>query len=357
MKQSQLTEKEKKALYGLIRYPTLNDSGLSEKINVKLSTLTSIKRRLSNQKYFHKLTVPMLNRLGAELLAVIYTKFNPVIPLEERVKTTRKTIEVFDEIFFSVGAQDKGFSISLSKNYTNIGRINEIRTDTFGKVGLLEEKYPNEAIFPFENSYIHRFFDYSRVIRKFFDFEIEEDDDIKSKAEWFNDTKKVELTDKEINIYTALIERPDATTQQIGEKIGVSRHTVSRVKKKFFENSLLKQVIIPNLKKLGFEILAFYPIKFNPNKSPSIEDINVLDSPSTIFLARRQFETVIVSAYPTYQDYKEDKMHKIRFLKENDFISYTPLIGKYMFERMITIKDFDFAPIAKKILENRAIKT
>jgi DNA-binding MarR family transcriptional regulator len=356
VKQVQLTKKEEKVLYGLIRYPNLSDSDLSEKINVKLSTLTSIKRRLSEQKYFYKLTVPLLNRLGAELLAVIYTQFNPVIPLEERVKTTRKTIEVFDEIFFSVGAQDKGFSISLSKNYTNIGRINEIRTDTFGKVGLLEEKYPNEAIFPFENSHIHRFFDYSRVIKKFFDFEIE-DDDTKSKTEWFNDTKKIELTNKEINIYTALIEHPDATTQQIGEKIGVSRHTVARMKKKFFENGLLKQIIIPNLKKLGFEILAFYPIKFNPSKSPSIEDIDILDTSSTIFLARRQFETVIISAYPTYQDYKEDKMHKIRFLKENDFISYTPLIGKYMFERTIIIKDFDFAPIAKKILETKMVKT
>jgi len=313
VKQAQLTKKEKKVLYGLIRYPDLNDSNLSEKINVKLSTLTSIKRRLSEQKYFHKLTVPLLNRLGAELLAVIYTQFNPVIPLNERVMTTRKTIEVFDEIFFSVGEQDKGFSISLSKNYTNIGRINEIRTDTFGKVGLLEEKYPNEAIFPFENSQIHRFFDYSQVIKEFFEIE---SNDTKSKTGWFNDTKKVELTNKEMNVYTLLIKHPGATTQQIGEKIGISRHTVSRMKKKFFENGLLKQIIIPNLKKLGFEILAFYPIKFNPNKSPSIKDINVLDSPSTIFLARRQFETVIISAYPTYQDYKEDKMHKIRFLKE-----------------------------------------
>jgi len=58
-----------------------------------------------------------------------------------------------------------------------------------------------------------------------------------------------------------------------------------------------------------------------------------------------------VSAYQTYQEYKEDKMKKIRFLKENDFISYTPLVRKYMFERMVFMKNFVFHPIANKIIK------
>ena len=39
-------------------------------------------------------------------------------------------------------------------------------------------------------------------------------------------------------------------------------------------------------------------------------------------------------------------------LKENGFISYSPLVGKYMLEKMTVIKDFDFAPIAKKIISD-----
>ena len=155
-----LTKNEKKVLYGITRYPALNDSDLSAVMNVKLSTLTSIKRRLAHEGYFRSLMVPLVNRLDCELLAIIYMQFNPVIPLRERVETTKRTIEVFDEIFFSVGEEEKGFSMSLSQNYTNIGRINEIRTETFGKLGLLEKEYPHEVIFPFETSHIHRFFDF-----------------------------------------------------------------------------------------------------------------------------------------------------------------------------------------------------
>jgi len=168
VKQSTLTKNEEAVLYGLIKYPHLNDSELHDYINIKLSTLTSIKNRLIQQGYLRALLVPMLNRMGFELLATIYTEFNPVIPLEERISTTKQTIEVFDEIFFSVGEQEKGFSISLSKNYTAIGRINDIRTETFGEVGLLDKEYPHEVIFPFETSHITRFFDFSRALRSFF---------------------------------------------------------------------------------------------------------------------------------------------------------------------------------------------
>lgn len=343
-----LTKNEKRVLYGLVKYPDLNDRELSSKINVKLSTLTSIKSRLYDKKLYHKLMTPLLNKLGCELLAIIYTQFNPVIPLEERVKTTKKTIEVFEEIFYSIGEQEKGFSISLSKDYTTIGRINEIRTETFGKVGLLESEYPEEVIFPFDTSNIIRFFDFSRLLKKF--FSIENINDTTEKPKYFSKYKNKKISKREKKVFSAIVENPNATNQEIGEKVNLSRHTVSKMKKKFYKNHLLKKLTLPNLEKLGFEILAFYHIKFNPHRPPNNEEINYLDSFSTIFLARKKFEAVIISAYPTYDAYKKDKMNKIRFLKEKDIISYTPAVRKYRFKRMEVIKDFEFSPITKKIL-------
>ena len=349
MNRSELTKNEKKVLHGIVCYPFLNDSTLSKNTGVKLSTFTSIKRRLLDQNIYRPLTVPMLSRLGCELLAVIYTQFNPLIPLEDRVKTTKKTIEVFDEIVFSTGEQEKGFSISLSENYTTIGRINEIRTETFSKLGLLEKEYPNEVIFPFETSSIIRFFDFRRILGSNFQLQGCED---KNESTWFPNSTLFDLTDKEKKVYGLLVEHPNATATQIGDMIGLSRHTISRMKKKFFKHNLLRNIIIPDMRKIGFEILAFYHIQFNPGKAPDPEDINYLDTPSTIFLARRKFEMVLISAYPTYQDYKIDKMEKIRYLKENDFISYTPLVRKYEFDRIVFIKNFDFSAIAQKILKS-----
>ena len=211
------------------------------------------------------LIFPLLNRLGCELLAVIYMQFNPVIPLKQRMETTKRTIEVFDEIFFSVGEEEKGFSISLSQNYTNIGRINEIRTETFGKLGLLEKEYPHEVIFPFETSHIHRFFDFSPFLQN--SFKLDDSKKISTTPELFRKISSVEFSPKEKKVYSALVEHPTATTQQIGDLVNLSRHTVARMKKNFFEDGLLQTLILPNLKTLRVEILTFYSHQLQPQQS------------------------------------------------------------------------------------------
>ncbi len=347
-----LTKNEKKVLSGICAHPQITDSELSTLLQVKISTLTSIKRRLAAEGYYRSLIFPLPNRLGCELLAVIYMQFNPVIPLKQRMETTKRTIEVFDEIFYSVGEEEKGFSLSLSQNYTNIGRINEIRTETFGKLGLLEKEYPHEVIFPFETSHIHRFFDFSLFLQHL--FSLQESTTPSATPDLFRKTSVVEFTPKEKKVYTALVEHPTATTQQIGEIVNLSRHTVARMKKTFFENGLLQTFILPNLKKLGIEILTFSHISFNLNKAPSTQELSLLNTPSTIFFASRKFEAVLLSAYPTYQDYKEDEMSKIRYLKEHNLFSHPPFISTYMFERMEVIKDFDFSPLVRKILGNNS---
>lgn len=158
------------------------------------------------------------------------------------------------------------------------------------------------------------------------------------------------LTIKEKKVYSALVEHPTATTQQIGDQVGLSRHTVARMKNQFFDNGLLQLLTLPDLQKLGLDILTFYHISFNPNKSPSTTELSALDSPYTVFFASRKFESILLSAYPTYQQYKADEMNKIRYLKENNLFSLPPFISTYRFEHMALIKEFDFAPLVRKTL-------
>ena len=280
-----------KVYSGLISYPSINDSNLSKKIDIKLSTLTSIKRRFEQQDIFIQKKIPLLNRLGSEMLGVIHSEFNPIIPLKKRIEKAKESIEIYDEIFYSIGVQEKGFSISLSKNYTNISKINDIRRETFGKLGLLEKEYPTEIIFPFQTSNIIRFFQYDRALGLFYGLN---STNPKSDEQWFENHETISLTPKEQQVYATIIQYPQATTQIIGEKVGLSRHTIARLKKKFYQKHLIKDITIPNLPVLGFELLAFYHFRFNPGKYPSIEDIAEIDTPSTIFLARKRYETVMI---------------------------------------------------------------
>jgi len=350
MKKFELTNKEKLMLYGLVRHPGLTDKKLSEKLNLKHSTVTSIRHRLRKNKYFRTLKIPMLQNMGCEMLVAIYSSFSPLIPLEERVKITGETIEVFDEIFFSIGEQDKGFSLSLSRDYATIGRINDIRTQTFGGRGLLEDEYPNMVVFPFEISRIYRFFDFAPFLKSCFDIKLEKEE-MDYKADLW-EKHDVSFSDTEKKIYCMLTKYPELSDSNIGMKLGISRHTVSRIRRSFEQNDLMTEINLPNLKELGFEILSFFHIRFDPRSPPNMEnnEAALLIADSTIFMASRMFEAFIIFIHDDYDDYKKHRTRIMQILKENKWVAEDPLIRTYSLNELIFIKDFTFAPIAKKIL-------
>ena len=350
MKKFDLTSKEKLMLYGLVKYPTLTDKKLSDKLKIKQSTVTSIRNRLKDKGYFRKLIIPRLQNMGCQMLVSIYTSFSPLIPLEERVVITGEAIEVFEEIFFSVGEQDKGFSLSLSKDYATIGKINDIRTQTFGGRGLLEEEYPNMVVFPFDISRVYRFFDFSPLLKKSFDLKFDDEEEVINRA--FRHTENIELKDTEKNVLCMMVTYPELSDGNIGREIGVSRHTVSRFRRGFEKRNLIRQINLPDLEKFGFEILVFYHIRFDPRNPPNIEndESSSLISDSSIFFSTRQFEAVMISVYTDYDDFKTDNMRIMQLLKENGWIADEPKILSYSLNNMIFIKDFKFAPITQKIV-------
>jgi DNA-binding Lrp family transcriptional regulator len=160
------------------------------------------------------------------------------------------------------------------------------------------------------------------------------------------------LSDTEQRVYCALIEHPDQADSSIGEKLGISRHTVSRIRKKFLVDELIKEIRLPDHQKLGFEILAFYHIKFDPSNPPDLEkdEIFPLLSDSTVFMASRKFEAILISIYANYDEYRMDMTEKIQLLKEKKWIVESPIIKMYGLNKLIVIKDFNFFPITKKVL-------
>jgi len=235
-----LTEYEKKVLYAIIKYPTANDREIAEKAEVKQSTVAAIRKRLRKEGYFTTVAIPMLQNVGAELLIFTHASFNPVIPLSKRLEITEKKIEAFEEIVFSLGEEDKGFSIGFSKNYTDIARINDIRTKTFGKLGLLEKEYPDIAVFPFKISKTYRFFDFSHPLRETFGI-----DDNDNRIDNFFKIDEKNLSKNEKKLLCSIVKNPELNSKQLSSMLGLTRHTIGRLKRKFLNEGYLKIINIP----------------------------------------------------------------------------------------------------------------
>ncbi|MCK5024271.1 MAG: Lrp/AsnC family transcriptional regulator [Thermoplasmata archaeon] len=343
-----LSKNEEEVLWGLVAHPELADAELAELLDMPYSTFSTIRKRLKERDYFSTIQVPMMQNLGAEVMAVLYTFFNPAISVQQRAGITTRTIEIFEEIFYSVGETHKGFSISFSGNYTAIGQITERRIETFAKEGLLDQQQPREVIFPFEISQIPLFFDFDALLADAFDIDLE----METKRGLEPGTSDVELSNTEKIILHAMVENPDATDLMLADIVNMSRHTISKARKKLEEAVLIAKKRIPNLEKLGFNVLTFSHINFNPSKPLDDEllESGILNNPSSIFLAARSFECVLLSVYKDYEAYREDNGMRLQYLKENDYLADLPAAGKYMIPNMVVMKDMVFGPIVKKTL-------
>lgn len=345
-----MKQTEKITLYGLVKYPELSDKQLSNKLNLKHSTVSSIRNRLRKSGYYRAIVLPSLQSIGCELLAVIYTTFNPLIPLEKRVEIAGKSIDIFEEIFFSLGEQDKGFSMSLSPDYTTIGKINDIRTQTYGDYGLLEEDYPNLIVFPFEISKIYRFFDFSPLLKSSCSLDTMPKENAQDIV--FKTINNISFRELEKKVYCMLVKYPELSDAKIGENIGVSRHSVSRLRRNFEKKHLIRKINLPDIKKLGFEIFSLYHIKFNPDNPPDIDtdEACILMSDSTVFMASRKFETILLSVHMDFISYTNNKDKMMQILKENNWILEKIVIQTYSLNSSIFIKDFKFDQIAMKMV-------
>ncbi len=363
-KMNKLSRREKLALYGLVKYPHFTDKEIAHRVNMKVSTFSSIKQRLKKAGYFKRIRIPMLQRLGAELFCVIYTHFNQAVPLESRIQKTASTIEVFEEIFYSVGDTFRGFSISVARNYSDVTRIEDKRIETFGQMGLLEVEYPTMVLFPFETSRIERFLDYAPILKKNFqidDRDLVNEDDIEDELnegadtyakDAFNANEPYELSKTEKLIFCTMVDNPDLSDKALGDILPVSRHTISNTRRKLESLGILRTLCVPSLKLLNFDVLSIYHITYNPGNVPDQDQVldRIMDD-STIFLCSRRFESFMISAYPDYETAKDESAKMIQYLKSNDLMTDRMMIEEFSVKNMITIKDIKFGPIARKIVD------
>jgi len=344
-----LTKNEKRVLYGLIAYPEFNDCKLSEVLGIKHSTVTSIRHRMQKMDMFRDINVPLTQNIGCELIAFTYTNFNIVFPLTERISLTSEAIEVFSEIFYSMGEVSKGFSISMSRNYTTISHINDIRTETFSKMNLLAEDHPVTVIFPFRISNILRFLSYPDLLKVHLD--VDTGDLPRPVSSDFRVGEPRELSKNERIVYHSLVRHPGMRDKSLGDLLPLSRHTVSNVRKRFETDGLIKHVRVPNIEKMGYSLLVFWHIKINPKKPMPAEAFQRLLTPHCVTAISRKYEAVILSVYTDFETYRTDEANITRNLRSENYIVEPPVINVFDLTKTQTIKDIDFSPFVENLVE------
>ncbi len=349
-----LNKNEKLVLYGLIKYPLYNDRELSEKIKLKMTTVTAIKNRLKKNGYYYTVRIPVLQNLGCELLMTSTLKFNPLTSDREKMKAHADALgENIPEIIYSLVESDQGFCLGIGKNYSEIHNAIENMERVYRESDIVDTSPPNYYIFPFEKSKILNFFDYAPIIKHTFKILIkgEQEESVTSEMPMTDITK---LSNIEKKVLYGLIKYPDIPDSKIAENIDVTRQVVSKLKKSFESEGIIKTLRIPNLMKLGFEILAISHYRHNPKfplnkRGKGIKQL--LNEFPQVFLITDNLESLMINICRDFTEFQELKNKSYIQFKKQEYIIDEPDIMIFSIPSMSIVVEHNYATLLKKILK------
>jgi len=349
MSKVRLTPKEKKTLHGLIKFPTLNDRELAQKVGLKLSTVTAIRRRLRNEDYFHTVRVPMLQKLGCEMMNIGYSGFRQRGNKGQVKQMNIDKLNMYDTVFLSYYTSEQGLFLSASENYTEVRKNLDEMQEHFAKHKTLDEIGWTYTLFPFEISKLLNYFDFSTLLEKLFDIKSKKTSKITIK---FEDRDEVKLSKKEKLVFFGLCKYPEMPDNMISKKVGVSRQAVSVMGKRFIRDDIMRVLRVPNLNKLGYEIMVYAKTQFNPDSklADRAEGVKyMMNEMPQFFMMSGNYENVLLAAFQNYEEYNHFRNEVLAFYEGHNYIRGEPHIRLFSISDMNVLKDHVYTDILARI--------
>jgi DNA-binding MarR family transcriptional regulator len=348
MGECNLTENEKLVLYGMVKFPEFGDRELAEKLGLKLPTVTSIRHRLEKEGYiFTTVWTPDIKRLGLNLLNVSYSTYAPSLATPKRMGVANELAMKQEEVVWSLSEPGQQVSIQLSSDYYYIKKNLDDMEEALAKAGMLEEKGIVSLTFHSELCGKLVLFDFSPMLESLFDINLPRDSGQGQDA-----TGQVtNLSETEKAVLIGLSSNPTMSNRELAEEIGISRYTIGRLRKRFEDEELIRKCCIPDLLKLGFEIMVFSHARFNLNipKAKREEAIqSVLTMHPSFFVIKNSVEAISIEAYTDFEEFKRNvgkfssiyEKHNI-FQKEPTRLLFSIPVGR-------TVKEYDYTALLKK---------
>ena len=351
-----ISNKQKLVLYGLVKYPTLTDNKICNLLALRRSTFSTIKKRFREMGYYRFVRVPIFQHIGCELLTVVYGTLNRRTTIEDRLAISKQYLDKFHEYFYIMSESNQAINIAISRNITDFERNYEELIQIYEAHDFLDEKGFRHVLFPFNLISIFNFFDYAPILNRVFELGFDEgSQELDINSEKIKGRVKTRtLTENEKKVFYGLVQYPDLPDNRIAEKIKTTRFTVTKIRRRFYEEKLIRTTCIPDIKKLGMNILAFTHSKFNPKIAlHKKEDFlkYTLKMYPTIFHVSRELESMSIAVFKNFRNYQESYDVWNKYRAENEFLKSEPRTLLLSIPRMTMIKNHVYAPLINKILD------
>lgn len=295
-----LTNKEKLAFYGLVRYPNMTSKEIGGKIGLQEATVNSIKNRLKKEHYFRKMYLPRYDLIGSIFLSLdsfegdMKAMGSEAISDKAKKSIWDKVISI-PELIYAVSSEKEAFSFSVFSSWQTYRDIQDFFDDEYHKKGIKFNLYDN-ILFSLDKTTFFHYFNFASLIRKQFEIDIIEEEISKPVP---YSTYKLNLTGKKL-IY-GLMRYPEFTVANLSKKIGLSVPTICKLKRDFLEKGIIKVVNFPDFSNIGMDLIVLVYGKQNEildYKTKKTDCIN----PNIFFSLQAGKDCATLAVYKNYAD-------------------------------------------------------
>ncbi|MGQ9582882.1 MAG: hypothetical protein ACUVV6_05130 [Thermoplasmatota archaeon] len=348
------SKNERVALYGLVRHPCHSDRLLSEELGLKVSTVTAIRHRLRRAGAFRTVRIPMLGRLGCELLCANHIRLNILRPRGELLRAVRSAAAQVESIFYAIADSSQLLILLLCRSYTeawaDIERIHVLLAE-----GDALSRPPSEsraALLPLSQMIFIRFFDFSAILHEVFGLPGAPPEPAlrlrTARAE------RRQLSRVERRVYYGLVCHPEMVDNALARKIGVTRQSVTRIRRRLEGEGLLATARVPDIRRLRPEILVFSHFELS-HHCPLSARRRALEGvakrlPAFLHVSGDR-EGIIMGLAPNFTVLQKLHLEVSRLHLERGCFREEPQLTLFAVKEMSVVKDLAFAPIVGRALE------
>ncbi len=343
-----LNEREKKVIASLIQYPGYSDVDIASQVGIKNSTFATIKKRLKKGGYFSKILLPNFAVFGAEIIGINIRNlptFSGDHDSFDKVKNF-SLVRSGRNILFSAIEGEFTFTLSCYRDFAQFDEASWHFDKLIKDLGL-EFSLHREMWFPIHYSEFPRFLDYSRSIIKHLNVDL-----VDSGAKHaFIDRNGPELniTDLGKEILQCFLEAPGRTPKIVSQHIGKPLTTINRWLRRFIESDLITPRIIPDPRKLGYQIGLIIHFSIVSSQKlifqKTLELIDRLLSP--IVLMRSDFDIILFSMFRSFESTQDAETEFFSAMTKMGIIFRTEF--RYILSLPNTRRNIDFSHVFKTI--------
>jgi len=240
-----LTDREGLVLWGLCRFPLLNDEELANKLDLKRSTLTAIKNRMKGKGWFSLNYIPNFYKLGCQFFTIFDANFKS--EKEKSLDLVKKTPNIVMSNYYD----NKLLAGFTSDKYVDIKRFLEEISEINGLKHKVNE---NSFFYDLDDVFLY---DLSGLVNSLFDLKRKEKAVV---CKFENGATELSINEK--RVLHAVIKDPEMSSAEIAKKIWTSKPTVIKVKKKLLDEGYIYACIGLDFRKIGFPYIARFSFEF-----------------------------------------------------------------------------------------------